>query len=149
MFCVKVKIRILDNLCFCLFFVALRVMMSLDGYCWATVGCCLVNIIELNNTGNKTVTGAGKSDSNNIIVAINISSAIWTFLFSCTFNSLELRLDIKRQRHWKTEQGEVMSCSPHESVLHIKVMLRQSGDTKSLVSVNLVWMKAMGVKGYI
>lgn len=42
------------------------------------------------------------------------------------------------RRREREAWGGVMSCLPHQAVLHIKVMLRQSDDTKSLVSMNFV-----------
>lgn len=63
------------------FFVALRVMMSLDGYCWATVGCCLVNIIELNNTGNKRQL-QGQEKVTLIILLLLLISVVLYELFS-------------------------------------------------------------------
>lgn len=59
--------------------------------------------------------------------------AFITFYLFCVRRE---RMRARWEREW-VRKGS-MSCLPHQSVLHIKVMLRQSDDTKSLVSMNLL-----------
>lgn len=76
--------------------------------------------------------------NNNITTIILTTCALISFHFSFLLISSER--NVVRDLRW----GEgswvrgFMSCLPHPSALHIKVMLRQSDDTKSLVPMNFV-----------